>query len=41
MDRGLVISSSSSARTWARRLYAVGHAPLRDVDVRLDRFRRY
>ena len=24
-----------------RRLYAVGHAPLRDVDVWLDRFRRY
>ncbi|MGW3962328.1 ArsR/SmtB family transcription factor [Amycolatopsis sp. NPDC005003] len=25
----------------ARRLYAVGHAPLQDVDVWLDRFRRY
>ncbi|MFI5586539.1 ArsR/SmtB family transcription factor [Amycolatopsis sp. NPDC051758] len=24
-----------------RRLYAVGHAPLRDVDVWLDRFRRF
>lgn len=24
-----------------RRLYAVGHEPLRDVDVWLDRFRRY
>jgi DNA-binding transcriptional ArsR family regulator len=27
-------------RDGPRRLYAVGHAPLRDVDVGLDRFRR-
>ncbi|MEU8633712.1 metalloregulator ArsR/SmtB family transcription factor [Amycolatopsis sp. NPDC048633] len=28
-------------RDGTRRLYAVGHAPLRDVDAWLDRFRRF